>query len=99
MGGILGLTFKAPEEAPLDAEPFKKMAMSIMEKAKAANIAGVFPNAIPDSAESIIAALIDARKDLRKSKQFQLADDIRKGLAGLGIGLEDTPSGTIWKRN
>ena len=99
MGGILGLTFKAPEEAPLDAELFKKMAMSIMEKAKAANIAGVFPTAIPDSAESIIAALIDARKELRKSKQFQLADDIRKGLAGLGIGLEDTPSGTVWKRN
>ena len=99
MGGILGLTFKAPEETPLEAEPFKKMAMSLMEKAKAANIAGVFPAAIPDSAEAIITALIDARKALRKSKQFQLADDIRKGLAGLGIGLEDTPSGTVWKRN
>ncbi|HTY82422.1 MAG TPA: cysteine--tRNA ligase [Dehalococcoidales bacterium] len=98
LGGILGLTFKAPEAAPLDAGPFKNFALSILEKAKSANAAAAFPSSIPDSAEAIIAALISARKELRKSKQFQLADEIRKGLAGLGIALEDTPSGTTWKR-
>jgi cysteinyl-tRNA synthetase len=98
LGGVLGLTFKAPEAMPLDAEPFKNLASSIVEKAKAANVSGVFPAAIPDSAEDIITALIAARKEFRKAKQFQLADEIRKGLVSLGIALEDTPSGTTWKR-
>jgi cysteinyl-tRNA synthetase len=55
-----------------------------------------------NKAESIEAApfielLIHTRYELRQAKQYQLADEIRKKLADLGILLDDTPSGTTWK--
>jgi cysteinyl-tRNA synthetase len=48
-------------------------------------------------AEAFISLLSSIRDDLRKNKQWQLADKIRKGLADLGVTLEDTPQGTRWK--
>jgi cysteinyl-tRNA synthetase len=95
LGGVLGLTFKGREESPLDMEPLKKLAASVYEKSKAA---GVSTGAVPDDAGAIIELLISLRKDLRKAKQFQLADEIRNGLSEIGILLEDTPQGTVWKR-
>ncbi|MBI2909191.1 MAG: cysteine--tRNA ligase [Chloroflexi bacterium] len=44
-----------------------------------------------------IDLLISTRADLRAAKQFQLADRIRSQLAELGVLLEDTPKGTVWK--
>ena len=49
-------------------------------------------------AEPFIKLLISTRDRLREAKQWQLADEIRAKLAELGIALEDTPQGTIWKR-
>jgi len=49
-------------------------------------------------AEPFINLLIATRKRLREAKQFQLADEIRNKLTELGIALEDTPQGTVWKR-
>jgi cysteinyl-tRNA synthetase len=67
LGGVLGLTFKEPEEFGAgNAAPF-------------------------------IELLISIRNDMRKAKQFQLADEIRNKLLELGIALEDTPTGTVWK--
>jgi cysteinyl-tRNA synthetase len=48
-------------------------------------------------AEAFIGLLASIRDDLRQNKQWQLADKIRKGLADLGVTLEDTPQGTRWK--
>ena len=45
-----------------------------------------------------IELLIITRKNLRQAKQFQLADEIRTKLVELGITLEDTPQGTVWKK-
>jgi cysteinyl-tRNA synthetase len=45
-----------------------------------------------------IALLMETRRDLRTAKQYGLADNIRLKLADLGISLEDTPQGTVWKR-
>jgi cysteinyl-tRNA synthetase len=95
LGGILGLTFQPMEEAPLDAAPLQKLAESINEKAKAAGVSTV---SVPDDAGAIIELLIALRKDMRQAKQFQLADEIRKDLSEVGILLEDTPQGTVWKR-
>jgi len=50
----------------------------------------------PD-AGAFIELLISVREDLRTSKQWQLADNIRTGLTDLGVTLEDTPQGTRWK--
>jgi len=93
LGGLLGLTFEAPEEAPLDTEPLRQLAFSFEGK-----VTGTDKLDIPDNANAIIDMLIAVRRDLRKAKQFQLADEIRRKLGELGIALEDTPAGTVWKR-
>lgn len=50
----------------------------------------------PDSSE--IQALIDQRNQARKNRQFGEADRIRAQLESMHIQLEDTPTGTIWRR-
>jgi cysteinyl-tRNA synthetase len=49
-------------------------------------------------AAPFIELLIELRADLRKAKQYALADQVRNRLADLGILLEDTPQGTKWKQ-
>jgi len=48
--------------------------------------------------EELIKLLIEVRAQLRKERNFALADKIRAELKELGIQLEDTPQGTVWKR-
>lgn len=48
---------------------------------------------------AFINLLVSTREELRQNRQWQLADKIRKGLADLGVALEDTPQGTRWKYN
>ncbi len=45
-----------------------------------------------------IEALIQARQDARKAKDFARADEIRQELLDKGIILEDTREGVKWKR-
>jgi cysteinyl-tRNA synthetase len=52
----------------------------------------------PLDVDPFINLLISTREQLRQTKQFQLADKIRSRLAELGIALEDTVRGTVWKR-
>jgi len=51
-----------------------------------------------DLQADLIQALIEIRQDLRREKQWQLADTVRKRLAELGIVLEDKRGETAWKR-
>lgn len=46
----------------------------------------------------LIQLLVDVRNELRRNKQYDLADKIRENLRRLGIILEDTATGTRWKR-
>jgi len=48
-------------------------------------------------AEIIIELLRKAREDLRGRKEWVWADWIRRHLEELGIILEDTPQGTVWR--
>ena len=48
-------------------------------------------------AAPFIELLIQTRADLRKAKQFALADQIRNQLAERNVVLEDTPQGTLWR--
>jgi cysteinyl-tRNA synthetase len=50
------------------------------------------------AAAPFIEALIAVREELRQAKQFALADGIRGRLEALGVVLEDSREGTIWKR-
>jgi cysteinyl-tRNA synthetase len=43
-----------------------------------------------------IERLIEKRAEAKKSKDWALADNIRKSLAAKGITLKDTPQGTTW---
>jgi len=83
--GILGLKL---EEAviELDPAPFIKLA-----KDSGISIGDGKP------ASHYIDRLIEKRIEARKSKNWALADKIRKSLAELRINLEDTPKGTIWR--
>ena len=46
----------------------------------------------------LIDLLIELRMELRKKREFELADRIRDRLNDLGIVLKDTPHGTIWEK-
>ena len=46
----------------------------------------------------LIELLIQTRAELRAAGQYELADGIRQRLTDLGFTLEDTASGTEWKR-
>ena len=107
LANTLGLTLKLPEMASLDAEPFVELWHSVARQLEEA-----IPRELDDkitskivldrfslhSAESCIKSLISTRNRLRETKQWQLADNIRARLEELGIALEDTPQGTVWKR-
>jgi len=44
-----------------------------------------------------VEALIQERADVRKAKNFQRADEIRKELTAMGVAIEDGSGGTTWK--
>jgi len=48
--------------------------------------------------DDLMTLLIDIRKELRAKKEWQLADEIRDRLSDSGILLEDSKSGTSWRR-
>ena len=49
--------------------------------------------------EPRVAALIAARAEARKSKNWVEADRIRDEIAAMGIAIEDGPAGTTWRIN
>jgi len=46
----------------------------------------------------LVQLIIDLRAQARADKNFALADAIRNGLTEIGVTLEDTPRGTVWRR-
>ncbi|CAN5276381.1 MAG: cysteine--tRNA ligase [Chloroflexota bacterium] len=52
-----------------------------------------------EDTDSLIRILIDLRARLRAERQFELADLVRVQLQEAGYTLEDTKSGTEWKRS
>jgi cysteinyl-tRNA synthetase len=66
-------------------------------------LADILGLTLVEEGESLVAApfiqlLIDVREELRQAKRYDLADLIRSRLVEMGIALEDTPQGTVWKR-
>jgi cysteinyl-tRNA synthetase len=47
--------------------------------------------------QGLMQLLIDLRAESRKSKNFAMADQIRKRLTDLGITIEDRPGGSGWR--
>ena len=55
------------------------------------------PENVSKKYEQIIELLLEVRKDLRTRKEWALSDKIRDGLNDIGISIEDSAEGTIWK--
>ncbi len=51
------------------------------------------------SADVFIQMLVDLRFELKKQKNWPLADQIRKELSEQGITIEDSKEGSLWYRN
>lgn len=61
-------------------------------------VLGLVYNRKTESLDSEIEALIEARQEARKNKNWAQADHIRDELKAQGIVLEDTPQGVKWHR-
>lgn len=82
-----------------------KFAVILKTLARVLNIAQTAPKAFLQAqigdesiSESEILAMIDKRKQAKADKDFVLADQIRAELEEQGVALEDSRSGTSWRR-
>lgn len=50
-----------------------------------------------DMTAGLVELLIETRSQLRKARQWELADNIRNNLLALGVELRDGAEGTTWK--
>jgi len=98
LADILGLTFKAPAEPPIDIEALGKLLASINEWRLLADLNEIPVAEIPDDVESLMELITSTRSGLRDKKLWEYADEIRAKLMALNIVLEDTVKGTLWKR-
>ena len=57
------------------------------------------PEAGAGLTDAAIEDLIARRNDAKKARNFADADRIRDELKANGVALEDTPSGTKWRRS
>jgi cysteinyl-tRNA synthetase len=55
------------------------------------------PKSDGQSASPFVDLLLEIRTDLRKAKQWALADKVRDRLKDLGIIVEDSPQGSTWR--
>jgi cysteinyl-tRNA synthetase len=90
LAGIIGLTFKEYR--------FRVDVDAVVEVA--AQVGITLKRDVKDEerrTEYYIQQIVDKRKELRAQQQWALADRIRASLGELGISLEDTPHGTVWR--
>ncbi len=106
LAGVLGLTLGG-REVHLDAGPFTRLLIEVQARLSGADPemameafgpGGFDVEQIPQTgAGLIVSQLIEVRRKLRTLKEWAFADWIRAELAGLGVILEDTPQGTVWR--
>ena len=91
-----------PRDAPAAALDEYRAGMRILKEL--AQILGLFRKPIEKPAKDhdrltapLLDLLVQLRTQVRKEKNFKLADDIRGKLAELGVVLEDRPDGTAWR--
>ncbi len=93
------------EDPTASAEPKQSLRQATVVFKELTSVLGLFRAPVAQTAapaDSLVAPLMDLlislRADLRKAKNFELADRIRSQLAELGITLEDRAGGTEWSR-
>lgn len=66
------------------------------------NVLGLFEKqskGLDELSENLITLITEIRQDLRKEKNYVLADNIRNKLFELGVELQDNKDGVSWKRS
>ncbi|MBW1779469.1 MAG: cysteine--tRNA ligase [Deltaproteobacteria bacterium] len=53
----------------------------------------------PPSADEAVEELIQEREAARKRREWDVADELRQKLKGMGIEVIDTKEGPVWRRN
>jgi cysteinyl-tRNA synthetase len=84
-------------DSGLSGAPFEAGQAVLRELAGVLGLRLAALQAQAQEAAPFIELLIELRAELRKAKQFALADMVRTRLAALDITLEDGPQGTRWK--
>jgi cysteinyl-tRNA synthetase len=84
-------------DAGVGPQPIGQAQASLRELAGVLGLTLVRARSESREAAPFIELLIELRADLRKAKQYALADSVRNRLAELGVVIEDTPQGTKWK--
>jgi len=92
LAGVLGLTFREREMAPLDAGVLAQVSAAVYQTL------GLPAPLVATDAGDIIQNLIDLRQELRKAGKWAEADMVRDKLADSGTALADTSTGTVGKR-
>lgn len=84
-------------DAGVGGAPFDAAQATLRELTGVLGLTLAVPPSMAQHAAPFIDLLVDVRAELRKARQFALADMLRHRLAELGVTLEDTPQGTRWK--
>ena len=104
LANILGLTLKPPEKQIGGQATFEGLQTAIAQtrgdklRSLLHEIENVAENPAMDirSVEGYINLVLGVRESLRKDKEFQLADEIRKRLTRCGFTVKDTPLRPEW---
>jgi cysteinyl-tRNA synthetase len=83
-------------DAGVGGEPFARAQATLRELTGVLGLRLQPKTEARSDAEPFIDLLVNVRSELRKAKQWALADMIRDRLAELGVQLEDTRQGTTW---
>ncbi len=85
----------------LDVEKLHSLTILKTHILKLANVLGLSlrPVAVGKSEEEKIEDLVAQREQARKKKDYKMADKIRDQLSSMGITLEDTSEGPVWRKS
>jgi cysteinyl-tRNA synthetase len=84
-------------DAGVGGDPFVAAQAALRELVGVLGLTLEREQAQAQEAAPFIDLLVELRAELRKARQFALADMVRSRLGDLGVQLEDTPQGTRWK--
>lgn len=85
----------------IDSAALRKLNDTVL--ASAGNVLGILqPEYMKDTMRNeefdrLMDVILSTRAQLRKEKQYKLADDLRDRLSAAGISIKDTPDGSVWE--
>jgi cysteinyl-tRNA synthetase len=98
--GAVAVIFEAVRDAnrALDAGERERASELLATVRELSGVLGLPFGDEPEGDDEEIDALVRARDEARSARDFARADELRDELTALGIKLEDTTGGTIWRR-